>query len=75
MHGDWQQVTALGIVAAAMLAVGRRIWGQIAAFGKKSGTAGGGCNGCPSSGAAKAPVPLMQVQMRPPAHLRRPPTH
>ncbi len=77
MHIDWQQVTALAIVAAAMAAVGRRIWGQIAAFRAKPGkTSGGGCDNCPSNGAAKgaqaAPVPLMQIQTRPPAHLRRP---
>lgn len=77
MHIDWQQVTALAIVAAAMAAVGQRIWGQIAAFRAKSGkAAGGGCDNCPSSGAAKsaqaAPTPLMQIQTRPPVHLRRP---
>lgn len=76
MHIDWQQVTALAIVAAAMAAVGRRIWGQIAAFRTKPGkAAGGGCDNCPSSGAANAqsaPAPLMQIQTRPPAHLRRP---
>ena len=78
MHIDWQQVTALAIVAAAMFAVGRRLWGQIAACRTKPGkAAGGGCGNCPSSGASKsaAPafVPLMQIQTHPPAHLRRPP--
>ena len=77
MHIDWQQITALAIVAAAMFAVGRRMWGQIAAFRTKPGkAAGGGCDSCPSSGAGKsaqsAPAPLMQIQTRPPAHLRRP---
>ena len=75
MHIDWQQITALAIVAAAMGAVGRRIWSQIAAFRTKPGAAGGGCDGCPSSGTAKvqaAPTPLMQIQTRPPVHLRRP---
>jgi hypothetical protein len=76
MHIDWQQITALAIVAVAALAVGRRMWGQIAAFRNKPGKAsGGGCEGCPSSGVAKniqAP-PLMQIQTRPPVHLRRPP--
>lgn len=74
MHIDWQQVTALAIVAAAMFAVGQRIWGQIAAFRTKPGkTVGGGCDNCPSSGASNAQAaPLMQIQTRPPAHLRRP---
>ncbi len=74
MHVDWQQITTLAIVAAASLAVGRRLWGQVAAFRAKPGkTSGGGCDGCPSAGAAKAPVPLLQISMRPPTHLRRPP--
>ena len=73
MHGDWQQITALSIVAAAAFAVGRRLWGQIAAFRAKPGKSSGGCAGCPSSGPAKA-APLVQIQTRPPVHLRRPPT-
>ncbi len=77
MHIDWQQITAMAIVAAAGLAVGRRIWGQIAAFGSKPRKSSGGCDSCPSSGpansAAAAPTPLLQIQTRPPAHLRRPP--
>ena len=75
MHSDWQQITAMGIVAAAMFAVGRRLWSQIAAFRTKPGKAsGGGCGSCPSSGTAKVapPAPLMQIQTRPPVHLRRP---
>ncbi len=76
MHIDWQQIMAMAIVAAATAAVGRRIWSQIAAFRTKPGKAGGGCDGCPSGGAAKnaqaVPAPLMQIQTRPPAHLRRP---
>ncbi len=75
MHIDWQQITAMAIVAAAASAVGRRIWSQIAAFRTKPGTSGGGCDNCPSSGTANAqsaPAPLMQIQTRPPVHLRRP---
>lgn len=76
MHIDWQQVTALAIVAAAMFAVGRRIWGQIAAFRTKPSKAlGKGCDGCPSGtakSAQSASTPLMQIQTRPPVHLRRP---
>ena len=79
MHIDWQQIITLAIVAVAAWAVGRRMWDQIAAFADKSGKSGGGCAGCPSSGAAKpasgqSPAPLLQIQARPPAHLRRPPS-
>ena len=78
---DGQQVIALGIVAVATGAVGRRIWGQVAAFRGKPGRGGAsssGCEGCPSSGTnAKAKTmstPLMQIQTKPPVHLRRPPS-
>lgn len=78
MHIDGQQVAALGIVALAALAVGRRLWGQVAAFRGRTGRAdsgGSGCDGCPSSGAVKTTSsPLMQIQTKPPLHLRRPPT-
>lgn len=78
MHIDGQQLVALGIVAVAAFAVGRRLWGQMAAFrGKgRAGSGGSGCDGCPSSEAAKtqaASSPLMQIQTKPPVHLRRPP--
>ncbi len=77
MHVDWQQIGALAIVAGAVLAVGRRLWEQIAAFRAKPGKPGGsGCDGCASSrpaGETQAAPALMQIQMRPPAHLRRPP--
>lgn len=81
MHIDWQQIITLAIVAVAAYAVGRRLWSQIAAFRAKPGAFGGGCAGCSSSGAAEpasghhaAPTPLLQIQARPPAHLRRPPS-
>ena len=82
MHIDGQQIVALGIVAVAAAAIGRRLWGQVAAFRRRPERGdGGGCDGCPSSGASKsgaskvpaAPAPLMQIQTRPPLHLRRPP--
>ena len=79
MHVDGQQIIALGIVAVAASAIGRRLWGQAAAFRSRPGRGdGGGCDGCPSAGASKskapaAPAPLMQIQTRPPLHLRRPP--
>ncbi len=64
MQGDWQQVVTLGIVAAAGASVGRRLWGQVSAF-----------RGQPRrrAGPAKPAAPLIQIQTRPPLHLRRPP--
>jgi hypothetical protein len=74
---DGQQVAAFGIVAVAAGAVGRRLWGQVAAFRGKPGR-GGACDGCPSSGASAktsgTASPLMQIQTKPPVHLRRPPS-
>ena len=75
MHVDWQQIGAMAIVAGASASVGRRVWKQIAAFRAKPGKAGGsGCDGCASNRSAgpKAAPALVQIQMRPPAHLRRP---
>lgn len=79
MHVDGQQIVALGIVAAAAVAVGRRLWGQVVAFRSRPGRAGNGgsgCDSCPSAGNAKTRAissPLMQIQTKPPVHLRRPP--
>lgn len=84
MTVDWQQIVMALIVLAAAVAVGRRLWAQIAGF-RKSSDAGGACAGCPSaalSGAganknnaknAKTNPALVQIQTRPPLHLRRPP--
>lgn len=90
MAVDWQQIVMALIVLAAAVAVGRRLWAQVASF-RKSSDAGGACAGCPSaalSGAGSksasnknsaknaktnsAPA-LVQIQTRPPLHLRRPP--
>lgn len=75
MHVDWQQVGAMAIVAGASASVGRRAWKQIAAFRAKPGKAGGsGCDGCASNrpASAQSAPALVQIQMRPPAHLHRP---
>ena len=79
MHVDWQQITALAIVSLAALSVGRRMWGQVAAFRNRPGKSGGACDGCPSGGSQSgspktASSPLMQIQTKPPVHLRRPPS-
>ena len=78
MHIDWQQWGAMAIVAGATLGVGRRMWSQVGAFRSKLGktASGGGCDGCASNkaaGEAQATPALVQIQTRPPAHLRRPP--
>lgn len=80
MHIDIQQVLALSIVAVAAFFVGRRIWGQVMAFRNRPTRRGpdeGGCGSCPSNqqsaGTAKAASsPLIQLQVKPPAHLKRP---
>jgi len=81
---DWQQVVMALIVLAAAVAVGRRLWAQVAGF--RSGGAGDACAGCPSAALSgstsntnnaknaktnSAPA-LVQIQTRPPLHLRRP---
>lgn len=69
MHGDWQQVVTLGIVAVAAASVGRRLWGQVSAFRTRPRR-----TTRPAGPAAAAPpAPLIQIQTHPPLHLRRPP--
>ncbi len=94
MTVDWQQIVMALIVLAAAVAVGRRLWAQIAGF--RSGSKGDACAGCPSaalsgstsklsnaknaktnsgktnSGKTNAAPALVQIQTRPPLHLRRP---
>lgn len=71
MHADGQQIVALCVVAAAAVAVGRRLGAQIAAFRgprRRAGKAGAAPHAVPPSS-----PPLIQVQLKPPVHLRRPP--
>ena len=71
MHMDGQQLVALGIVAVAAVAVGRRLGAQIAGVRtprrRPGKTAAGPRPAQPSSS------PLIQVQLKPPAHMKRPP--
>ena len=71
MHVEGQQIIALGIVAVAAAAVGRRLWAQVAAFRAPRRRAG------PTAPAARppasAPPPLIQIQRKPPVHMKRPP--
>lgn len=84
MSFDWQQIVMALIVLAAAVAVGRRLWAQVAGF--RSSSKGDACAGCPSAALSGStsnttnaknvktnPAPaLMQIQTRPPLHLRRP---
>ena len=71
MDAGVQHWVALAMVAVAGAYVGWRIWGQIAAFrgrpARRRRPAG-------SAKSAAPPVtPLIQIQTRPPVHLKRPP--
>ena len=72
MSIDWQHWTALAIVAVAAWVVGRRLWVQIAAFRGRS--ARRKTPGSPASRPAPArPETLLQIQLTPPRHMKRPP--
>jgi hypothetical protein len=70
---DWQQVAALAIVAVAAFFVLKRLWGQMMAFRsrpmrrKPSTTA-------PAKPQPPRPQPLVQIQLTPPRHMKRPPS-
>lgn len=69
MQGDWQQVTAFAIVTLAAWSVGKRLWGQIAAFRSRPARRAKS----PARPAAPRPEKLMQIQLKPPLHVKRPP--
>ncbi|BDI33237.1 hypothetical protein CCAX7_52880 [Capsulimonas corticalis] len=80
MHIDGQTIAAFAIVGVAAVIVGKRILGQLLAFRSTPGQSGEGCPGCGGCGNAgkikqedRKPQ-LIQLQTRPPAHLRRPPS-
>ncbi|MCW3061667.1 MAG: hypothetical protein JWQ02_3488 [Capsulimonas sp.] len=81
MHIDAQTIGAFAIVGVAAAMVGKRILGQLLAFRNTPGESGGGCPGCGGCGNAASVKPedrkpqLIQLQTRPPAHLRRPSSH
>lgn len=70
---DWQQIAALAIVAVAAGFVFRRLWGQIMAFRSRPVR-----HKSSLSPKAKAqpprPQPLVQIQLSPPRHMKRPPS-
>ncbi|MBV9850757.1 MAG: hypothetical protein JO250_13875 [Armatimonadetes bacterium] len=69
MHVDWQTIIALSIVAVAAAAVARRLWAQVAAFrAPRRRHSSPSARPMPPSSS-----PLIQVQLTPPAHLKRPP--
>ena len=71
-HFNFQQAIAFAIVAVAFWAVGRRLWNQILAFRRRPPRrkSVGTKKPMPPSSAS----PLIQVQLKPPAHLKRPPS-
>ena len=71
MHIDGQQIIALGIVALAAAAIGRRLWSQIAAFRAPKRRVG---PSAPAKPPAASP-PLIQIQRKPPVHMKRPPAN
>jgi hypothetical protein len=74
MHLSGQTIQtglALGIVAVAAAAVGRRLWSQIAAFRSPRRP----MRRAPAQNSqSSAPSPLIQIQRKPPVHLKRPPS-
>lgn len=72
MHIDWQHWAALAIVAVAAWVVGRRLWVQIAAFrGRPARRKASGSR--VTHPAPARPDTLIQIQLTPPRHMKRPP--
>lgn len=68
---DWQQTAALFIVAVAAFVVLKRLWGQLLAFQSRPARR----KPFPSTSArpqAPRPQPLVQIQLTPPRHMKRP---
>jgi len=69
-HSDIQHILAMAIVAAAAFAIFKRLWRQGQAFQSRPRRK-------PATGskpsAPPAISPLIQLQLKPPAHLKRPP--
>lgn len=58
MNFDWQNITALAIVATAVVYVARRLWHSLAA--RRSGC--GACASCPATQASKAAArPMVSI--------------
>lgn len=70
LHLDIQHAVAMAIVAVSAFSILRRLWRQGQAFRKrprrKPVTAG-------KPSAPPASSPLIQLQVKPPVHLKRPP--
>ena len=69
-HLDLQHVVAMAIVAAAAFTILRRLWQQGQAFRKRPKRKAA-ANSRPSTPPAASP--LIQLQVKPPVHLKRPP--
>jgi hypothetical protein len=69
-HLDLQFILAMAIVAAAAFAILRRLWRQALAFRSRPRRKAAPADRPP---APPASSPLLQVQLKPPVHLKRPP--
>lgn len=66
-HLDIQYVLAMAIVAVAAFAISRRLWRQALAFRRRPPRK------APTANKPPAASPLIQLQVKPPVHLKRPP--
>lgn len=71
-HIDIQHILALAIVAVAAFYILKRLWRQALAF--RSRPRRPASRTPPTQPAQPSSTPLIQLQTRPPAHLKRPPT-
>lgn len=68
---DWQQVAALAIVAVAAFIVLKRLWEQLLAFRSRPARRKPSSS-TPVKAPPPRPQPLVQIQLTPPRHMKRP---
>lgn len=68
---DLQHILAMSIVAVAAFSVGRRLWRQAQGFRSRPRRRSPAAAKKPT--APPVPSPLIQLQVKPPVHLKRPP--
>lgn len=69
-QSDIQHIVAMAIVAVAAWVIAKRLWRQGLAFRKRPRRKPTAVNKPPASPTSS---PLIQVQIKPPVHLKRPP--
>lgn len=70
-HTDIQHLVAMTIVAVAAFSILKRLWRQGQAFRSRPRRKSTAAN---KPSAPPASSPLIQLQLKPPAHLKRPPS-